>query len=328
VLATSGSPYAGDLLSLTGSRKRGPGTKGKDAKGQASGSCPVNLDRNSFDGDTPVLLGDGSRKAIKDLRAGDQVTATDPTTGETSVKTVTDTRSHAAERLLYEITVVTDTGSGTVIATDEHPFWVESLRKWVSAEDLHPGYTFETADHRPATVGGKRAFSSQRQVYNLTVDGHHTYYVLAGEAPVLVHNEDPSECGELITIYRGTKNGRENELFDQTGFLMSDVGGDGYRLAKSTKKSRAITSEAHARNVEHFGSEQAYVVAHGVNQEKAPAGRTLISFTTDLARAEYFADGGSIFSAQVRRSEVLFQTLSTSTESEVLVRGRIRASRL
>lgn len=201
LLATSGVPYADDIVGLASGRGgKSPGTKGKEAKAEtrSGGSCRTSYDRNSFDGSTPVLMADGSRKPIKDVVVGDKVLAADPTTGESGVRTVTDTRSHKAERLLYEITVSTDSGSGTVVATDEHPFWVESLQKWVNAEDLKPGYTFETADHRPATVAGARVLAPDRQVYNLTVDGLHTYYVGLWSAELaidlLTHNEDTRDC--------------------------------------------------------------------------------------------------------------------------------------
>ncbi|RAS70992.1 intein [Lentzea atacamensis] len=139
-------------------------------------------------------MADGSRKPIKDVKPGDRVIATDPTTGKTSVKVVTDQRVHESERELYEISVLTLKGVGKITATDAHPFWVSSLRKWKHAEDLKPGYRFTTADNRPATVLGTRSFSKVQLVYNLTVDGTHTYYVgVAGRgqtaaADVLVHN--------------------------------------------------------------------------------------------------------------------------------------------
>jgi hypothetical protein len=43
-----------------------------------------------------------------------------------------------------------------------------------------------------------RKWAEQQQVHNLTVDELHTYYVIAGETPVLVHN-----CG--VSIYRTPK---------------------------------------------------------------------------------------------------------------------------
>ncbi|GGS22538.1 polymorphic toxin-type HINT domain-containing protein [Actinokineospora fastidiosa] len=213
VMAGSGIPMLDGVVDLLDRRKKGPSEQGKTARGTATnGSCSASskaqLNSNSFTGDTPVLLADGTRKPIKDMRVGDVVLATDPTTGESGPRVVTDVRSHQSERLLYEITVDTADGSGKITATDEHPFWVESLQKWVHAEGLKPGYTFETADHRPATVAGVKPLSERREVYNLTVDDLHTYYVVAGSAVVLVHNDDPrkysdDECDRSGFLYRG-----------------------------------------------------------------------------------------------------------------------------
>ncbi|RAS61089.1 intein [Lentzea atacamensis] len=146
-------------------------------------------------------MADGSRKPIKDVKPGDRVIATDPTTGKTSIKVVTDQRVHESERELYEISVLTLKGVGKITATDAHPFRVSSLREWKHAEDLKPGYRFTTADNRPATVLGTRSFSKVQLVYNLTVDGTHTYYVGAAgrgqsaAADVLVHNCGDGETG-------------------------------------------------------------------------------------------------------------------------------------
>ena len=139
---------------------------------------------NSFTPDQPVLMADGSGKPIGDVRIGDQVVATDPTTGATADRTVTDVIAGDGQKNLVEITV----GGGKLVATDAHPFWVASLDKWVDAKDLKPGYELETADHRPVTVVSTREWTQQQQVYNLTVDGTHTFYVVAGHEQVLVHN--------------------------------------------------------------------------------------------------------------------------------------------
>lgn len=195
--ANSQVPGLGDVLSLLGpSKKRGNGAA-KDAGRKArSSAC---LDPNSFDGATTVLMADGSRKPISSLQVGDLVRATDPLTGETGVRAVTDVRSHEADGELYEITVLTSAGVAKIVSTDGHPFWVSSLRQWRKAEELNFGYRFTTADGRPATVLGTRSFSKVQLVYNLTVDGTHTYYVGAAgrgqsaAADVLTHN-----CGDGI----------------------------------------------------------------------------------------------------------------------------------
>ncbi|WP_394613685.1 LamG-like jellyroll fold domain-containing protein [Lentzea sp. JNUCC 0626] len=202
-LATLGVPYAEDILDIAGGgrKKRGAGDRGKDAKQNAAAgaSCPLSWDSNSFSGETPVLLASGERKPIASMQVGDVVLATDPTTGTTGPREVTDVRSHVADRELYEITVSTDSGTGSMVATDEHPFWVSSLNEWKHAEDLKPGYTFTTADNRPATVTGTRSFSRAQLVYNFTVDGLHTYFVQAGQVDVLTHNigKDTVDCKKV-----------------------------------------------------------------------------------------------------------------------------------
>ncbi|MEU4563631.1 RHS repeat-associated core domain-containing protein [Actinoplanes sp. NPDC023936] len=162
------------------------------------GGCP-----NSFAGDTRVLMADGSTKQIEDVQVGDTVEATDPTTGKTGDRVVTDLIVGEGQKDLVEITVDVDgdagNRTGTITATDGHPFWVDDLGRWVEAGDLEPGYRFETADHRPAEVVTTRAWTEHERVHNLTVDGLHTYYVVAGESSVLVHN-----CGGSGAGHSGT----------------------------------------------------------------------------------------------------------------------------
>ncbi|WP_143022850.1 Hint domain-containing protein [Lentzea jiangxiensis] len=198
--ANSQVPGLGDALSLLGpSKKRGNGAAkdaGHSGRNSAGASCPTPLSRNSFTGDTTVLMADGSRKPIQDIRLGDKVLATNPLTGETAAKEVTDVRSYKTDATLYEVHVGTDSGVGKIVATDEHPFWVTTVGRWIGTEDLKPGYRFLTADNRPATMLGKRTFAGSKLVYNLTVDGLHTYFVgaagrKAAAADLLVHNEDP-----------------------------------------------------------------------------------------------------------------------------------------
>ncbi|WP_158634168.1 polymorphic toxin-type HINT domain-containing protein [Amycolatopsis sp. WAC 04169] len=87
-----------------------------------------------------------------------------------------------------EVGVASGAGRGSVVATDEHPFWAESEKRWSHAVDLRAGHRLETGDHRDVTVTGTRSWSEVRRVYNLTVDSDHTYFVVAGQTPVLTHN--------------------------------------------------------------------------------------------------------------------------------------------
>jgi hypothetical protein len=195
-----------------GGRNKSRGKHHDESPGSGGASCPVRRP-NSFDPNTPVLMADGSRKPIKDVQLGDRVLATDPTTGRMEAREVTDVRSHASQRTLVELTIGTDTGAGTVVATDEHPFWVASDKRWSNAIDLKPGHNLATADNRDATITGTRTWSETRRVYNLTIDTTHTYYVLVGSAPILVHNDDEAQWDGCYDpsgndyLYRGVEFG-------------------------------------------------------------------------------------------------------------------------
>ncbi|WP_345661002.1 ricin-type beta-trefoil lectin domain protein [Streptomyces venetus] len=142
---------------------------------------------NSFPGGTEVLMADGSRQPIRDVRRTDMVLATDPGTGELRPEQVTRTFRHDTERLL-DITVA---GGGRISSTAGHRFFVVD-RGWTLVSDLRVGDRLRTQDKsvRAVTALRDRPGMAARTVYDLTVSDLHTFFVLAGESPVLVHNCD------------------------------------------------------------------------------------------------------------------------------------------
>src|SRR5262249_18579636 len=91
---------------------------------------------------------------------------------------------------LVQLTVKTASGStGTLVATDHHPFWVANMHTWRNATDLMPGDLLRTGAGTYVQVTAVSRWTATNQaVRNLTVDTLHTFYVLAGTTPVLVHN--------------------------------------------------------------------------------------------------------------------------------------------
>ncbi|MFI9269785.1 RICIN domain-containing protein [Kitasatospora sp. NPDC052896] len=151
---------------------------------QAFASCSV----NSFPSDTQVLLADGTYKAIGAIRTGDQVLATDPQTGASQAEPVTAAFAHSTERLVD----ITLTDGGQLTSTAGHRVYV-AQRGWTYVSDLHAGDLLRAADGSPHSISGLRSRDSlaPQQVYDLTVDGLHTFYVrTAGARPqdLLVHN--------------------------------------------------------------------------------------------------------------------------------------------
>lgn len=134
-------------------------------------------------------MADGTTKAIGSVTTGDVVLATDPATGTTKAEPVDDLIIGIGQKSLVDITIDTGkTGPATVTATDNHPFWVVNRHTWVDAGDLHPGDDVRTTDGTSRTVLAVHARTNHQQVNNLTVENLHTYYILAGTTPVLVHN--------------------------------------------------------------------------------------------------------------------------------------------
>ncbi|MFF8598621.1 polymorphic toxin-type HINT domain-containing protein [Streptomyces sp. NPDC015232] len=195
----------------------------------SGGSCPI---RNSFTPETKVLLADGTTKPIKDLKPGDKVLATDEKTGETAAKDVAATIIGNGEKHLVRITIDTDGPKGTktapITATDGHPFWVPTLRKWVDAKDLKPGQWLRTSAGTHVQITAVRAWTQPAGVRNLTVADFHTYYVLAGATPVLVHN-----CGNGVV-----SNSKPDDLpFEQ---MAADFEGVSAMAAGSQEFSQAV----------------------------------------------------------------------------------------
>lgn len=137
---------------------------------------------------TEVLMADGETKKIEKIEVGDEVVATDPETGETGLRKVTRLIVTEDDKHFNELTVETPDGRERLTATHEHPFWVPEIGAWVEARNLAAGMTLRTPDGTTVRVLSNRAYTKHARTYNLTVDDLHTYYVLAGETPVLVHN--------------------------------------------------------------------------------------------------------------------------------------------
>ncbi|WP_406305078.1 polymorphic toxin-type HINT domain-containing protein [Streptomyces sp. NBC_00885] len=177
---------AEDALSAARARLKAVLKKGKGD----SGSCPV--PNHSFLPGTKVALADGSTKPIERVELGDKVVVTDPETGETTTREVVGTIVTEDDKHFVDLTIEGKSGDqAALISTTTHPFWVESEGKWIEAGDLKPGMTLRTPDGDVVELAKTRYFEKRQRTHDLTISGIHTYYVVAGATPVLVHN-----CGE------------------------------------------------------------------------------------------------------------------------------------
>lgn len=160
---------------------------------KSGGSCPV----NSFAAGTGVLMADGSRKPIEQIREGDQVVTTDPTTGRSEPRPVAATITGSGMKNMVELTVDTDGDRGNataqIQATDGHPIWVDDEGHWTEAKNVKPGQELRTPAGERLLVTSIRTWTSfDRTVHNLTINGTPTYNIAVGDQEVLVHN---AGCG-------------------------------------------------------------------------------------------------------------------------------------
>lgn len=176
----------------------GGGSDSRAGDSESGASCPVR--KNSFPTGTRVQMADGTTKAIQDVEVGDKVLATDPQTGETTAKTVTATITTPDDKEFTDLTLTDDANPrgppATLTSTSHHPHWSETRRQWLDAGDFAPGEQLRQPDGTTLTVRATRDYPFAVTTHNLTVDDFHTYYVLAGASPVLVHN-----CGVVEAVH-------------------------------------------------------------------------------------------------------------------------------
>lgn len=170
-----------------------------DAIGELrSARCAVG---NSFVPGTLVLLADGTRKAIEKLTLDDKVLAADPESGEVSAEPVVRTIIGHGMKELVDIAVTATNSRGVatssiVTATTGHRFYVPAVASWIDAAELTHGVRLATSSlNQNAYVSNLRSYSRVATVFNLTIANVHTFYVIAGDAPILVHN-----CGGPVKL--------------------------------------------------------------------------------------------------------------------------------
>ncbi|MEV0272866.1 LamG-like jellyroll fold domain-containing protein [Hamadaea sp. NPDC050747] len=186
-------------------------TKKDDGDDNPGGGGSCSLKRHSFDPRTPVLMADGSTRAIEDIELGDEVVATDPGTGKDSAQKVTALHQNldldltdvmitsvAPEGQSSPETSGDDVSAGTVRGptvttlhtTQHHPFWDATDGQWVDAADLKVGHELVGPNGEKQYVAAVQSYAGAKTMRDLTVDNLHTYYVIAGGTPVLVHNNN------------------------------------------------------------------------------------------------------------------------------------------
>jgi hypothetical protein len=101
---------------------------------------------------------------------------------------------------------------------------------------LESGDLVRTPAGATAAVVSVRAWTQVQEVYNLTVEGIHTYFVFAGDVPLLVHN-----CSKSGPAFGGACTCASSQQFARLGTSKESTG----RLASQ--------AQAAANNPKGFG---------------------------------------------------------------------------
>lgn len=149
-------------------------------------------------------------------------------TDGTLPKTITTTITTPDDKEFTDLTL-TDEASPRgppvkITSTYHHPYWSETRNQWTDAGDLTPGEQLRQPNGKTLTVQANRNYPYAVTTHNLTVDDFHTYYVLAGATPVLVHNCEGSKLkeGEQY-VYRAVKDDELKQLLDTRRFQIPGV---------------------------------------------------------------------------------------------------------
>jgi hypothetical protein len=87
-----------------------------------------------------------------------------------------------------------------VTATSGHKFYSPD-KGWITAGNLKPGDKLRDTNGNTVTVRKTYEHTAKATVHNLTVNNTHTYYVIAGTTPVLVHNCGTGETPTTLRHY-------------------------------------------------------------------------------------------------------------------------------
>ncbi len=159
----------------------------------AENSVCTTLDMDvCFAAGTPVVMADGTTKAIEDVKPGELVMAVPEDDAEAPVAArMVEQVFHNPPAALIKLTI----GETEIRSTAPHLFYVRE-KGWTAAEDLEVGDELRTPGGSWVTLDAKEEQSEPEPVFNFRVADYHTYFVgdPASDGAVLVHNEyDPYE---------------------------------------------------------------------------------------------------------------------------------------
>lgn len=225
---------AGDIAPVTLAKANVPKMPVPGAGFGPSGPGKIHLpviQPNCFAAGTPVATETGLRP-IESIAVGERVWARDELTGEDALAPVVQRFVTPDSRVIGVDVPLGPLSHELLRVTENHRFYVPD-RGWVPARDLNGTLLVSIAPRGPPLVSaGASAVESwgeRTTVYNLEVEGLHTYFV--GEARVLVHNAnepdkkctDPDKGAAAQITWKGFRKGELATHFEKHGAEFGNI---------------------------------------------------------------------------------------------------------
>ncbi|HZP52128.1 Hint domain-containing protein [Actinocrinis sp.] len=119
--------------------------------------------------------------------------------------------------------------TASLTTTYHHAFYDATTNQWTQAQNLRPGDLLQTPTGY-ALLDAVHLYHADTTTYDLTIDGLHTYYVVAGNTAVLVHNCDTVDGGKYGQIQPAGPGSEINHMPQNASTPISKYSGPAIRM--------------------------------------------------------------------------------------------------
>lgn len=159
-----------------GAKSGGSSDSGDGGSGSGGGGSSSSGGSSCFTADTGVWMADGGYKPIALIEIGDEVVSYDTKARRQTTSRVTKLFHGQSDHVLNM-----DVNGHALHTTHGHPF-AGPNGDWITAGNLRAGSTLVTSDGE-TTLHNITRQDRPTDIFNMTVDSTHTYYVVPGSAP-------------------------------------------------------------------------------------------------------------------------------------------------
>jgi len=237
--------------------------KGTGRRPPSTGAC--------FVAGTQVLTPEGE-KSIETLEIGDNVISIQPITNEVKNHQIKSTFSREVS------TIVNIEIGGTIITcSPEHPFWVVE-EGWKEAGKLRPGMAVITHEGKEILIDAIQPQTGKFTVYNIEVEGFHTYYV--SRLGILVHNKSASRPTGLSDDAEQAIQRFENIKNNVLGDVNRQSNHNHYHAARREAAGEVVAMRPDGTPFDHIGElKEAY---RGLQNVRRALEREMYGVNTQL----------------------------------------------